>query len=289
MPVCSPMVYKKWLWGGVLLVGAAVLLDALLLEQYFFQIKRFTIGNVGQGQKRLRLLLLTDLHLKQVVRRHQKLATSINELEPDLILIAGDAVDGTVPSVEPLQDFLALLDKGTPKVAILGNHDHLTKGVSLQEFCKTYDAYNCHLLVNQTIALDIRGERVVITGLDDCIEGSGDLPKAIADIGRETHHFLLAHSPLQHEQAVKQINSINKGRPEEEQVQISYGFAGHNHGGQVRLPGYIPVLPKQGGSYVNGWYNDQKPYLYVSRGYGTSTIPVRFGARAEITLFEYVV
>jgi len=283
------MVYKKWLWGGVALAGAGMLLNALFLEQYFFEVKRFTIGNVAQGQKRLRLLLLTDLHLKQVAKRHQKLASKINELAPDLILIAGDAVDGKVTSIAPLQEFLAMLDISCQKVAIMGNHDHLTRAASLEEFCSAYRAYNCHLLVNQTIVLKIKGERVVITGLDDCIEGNGNVPKAVADIGQEKHHFLLAHSPNQHEQAIKQISRINESRSADQKIRLGYGFAGHNHGGQVRLPWYIPMLPAHNGDYVNGWYYDKKPYVYVSKGYGTSKIPVRFGARAEITLFEYMV
>ncbi|GAB3179827.1 hypothetical protein [Telluribacter humicola] len=41
------------------------------------------------------------------------------------------------------------------------------------------------------------------------------------------------------------------------------------------------------GNYVKGWYNQQKPYLYVSKGFGTSTVLLRLGARAEIAMFEY--
>ncbi len=83
---------------------------------------------------------------------------------------------------------------------------------------------------------------------------------------------------------------INASLPKDEQLNISYIFAGHNHGGQVTLFGlYAPVLPKKSGDYLKGWYNQEKPYLYLSKGFGTSTLPFRFGARAEITLFYYYI
>jgi predicted MPP superfamily phosphohydrolase len=47
------------------------------------------------------------------------------------------------------------------------------------------------------------------------------------------------------------------------------------------------VLPKKSGNYINGWYNKEEPYLYVSNGFGTSEVPFRFGARPEITMFYY--
>jgi len=51
--------------------------------------------------------------------------------------------------------------------------------------------------------------------------------------------------------------------------------------------GFAPVLPPGVGRYVRGWFKDRSPMLYVSKGIGTSSIPVRFGASAEIALFNY--
>ncbi len=274
--------------GALALAGGAALVNALYLEQYFFQVKRFKIGNLKNGSKSIRLLLLTDLHINYLLKRHHRLAQKVNQLQPDLIMITGDALDEHTESIRGLQSFLELLDHSIPKAAVMGNHDHKS-GASLQDFCQTYKMHNCHLLLNETIIFNIQGTRLAITGLDDFIESQSDVAKAFAHNGYEEHHLLLVHSPLQQEQALPRIEALNQHRPAQQKVNISYIFAGHNHGGQVRLPGYVPILPKKSGEYINGWYNDKKPFLYISKGYGTSALPVRFGARAEVTVFDYIV
>lgn len=279
--------YKKWLLASSLAGATYLLLEALLLEKYFFQLKTFDIGNTGSKSK-LRLLLLTDLHFRENLwPYHYKLANTVNELQPDLILITGDTLDRT-GKICPMDKFFSLLDRDIPKVAIPGNHDYKAEvDISLLE--DIYQKYNCRLLINETEAFELKGKRLVVTGLDDFIESESQFREAVKEVGNEEHHLLLIHSPLQQEQVKKKIQKINQQRDADKQLNIGYIFAGHNHGGQVRIPGYVPVLPIKSGDYVNGWYNLEKPCMYVSRGFGTSTVPFRFGARAEITLFNYYI
>ncbi|GHA55977.1 hypothetical protein SAMN04487941_1135 [Pontibacter akesuensis] len=277
--------YGKLLLGSLAVGAAAVLVDALLLEKYFFDVKTFNIGENGGG-KQLKLVLLTDLHFKQhLLPHHRKLAAKINELEPDLILITGDTLDSS-GTLHPMDAFLSLLHQRIPKAAIPGNNDYKA-APDLSSLKNIYKKHNCDFLVNESKLYLLRGERLLVTGLDDFIEGESDVAAAVADVGHEKHHLLLVHSPLQQETAMKKIRMINRGRSRDEQLQIRYIFAGHNHGGQVRLPGYVPKLPLKSGGYVNGWYNQQPPYLYVSKGFGTSTLPFRFFARSEVTVFKY--
>jgi predicted MPP superfamily phosphohydrolase len=169
---------------------------------------------------------------------------------------------------------------------IPGNHDNKNK-VSRQTLRKLVEAGNGRLLVNETVQLTINGTPFTITGLDDFIDGESDFANAVKDTGSEPHHLLLLHSPLQQEQVQKELQRINAKRSSNQQLRIRYIFAGHTHGGQVRWNDFVPVLPEGAGGYVNGWYNNKEPYLYVSKGFGTSAVPFRFGARPEITLFEY--
>jgi predicted MPP superfamily phosphohydrolase len=53
----------------------------------------------------------------------------------------------------------------------------------------------------------------------------------------------------------------------------------------VNLLGITPFLPKGSGDYVKGWFRDGRPNLYVSRGIGTTILPVRLGARPEVAVF----
>ncbi len=69
---------------------------------------------------------------------------------------------------------------------------------------------------------------------------------------------------------------------------LDLAFAGHTHGGQVRLP-LIGALwtPPGSGRYVAGWYSMSeapRARMYVSRGVGTSVLPVRFLCRPEVAL-----
>lgn len=275
----------KWgMYGG--LAGAAyVLLDSLFLEKYFFEINHFDIGRKN-GSSKLRLVLLTDLHFQEKVWPfYKRLARKVNELNPDLLMFSGDTVDqwGTLP---PVQEFLDLIDHHMLKVAIPGNHDHVAD-IDLNALGDIFESHNCRFLVNETKVFNIKGCELAVTGLDDFIKGNANTREAVEGVTKHQNHILLVHSPLQHERAMKRIKEINETRRPEEQIDIKYIFAGHNHGGQVRLFDYAPVLPKKSGGYLNGWYNNSSPYLYVSKGFGTSGIPFRFMARSEVTVFDY--
>jgi predicted MPP superfamily phosphohydrolase len=277
--------YLKFALGVGIAATGLVLLDALFLERYFFEIKRFKIGK-SKSKKKVRILLLTDLHfVKHFNTFQRRLARKINELNPEMILVAGDTIDQD-GKPGPARAFFSMVNKAIPKFAILGNHDHVNK-VSIDTLRSIYEENNGHLLVNETKQLQVNGARFTITGLDDFMEGESCVADAVRNVGKEEHHLLLVHSPLQQVSAMKDLEIINKERAENEQVTIQYIFAGHNHGGQVTFGGIVPKLPEGAGGYINGWYNDKKPYLYLSKGFGTSVVRLRFGARAEITLFNY--
>lgn len=279
---------KELMWMGAALaaVGAGILIDALILEKYFFDVRTFCIGKKKNSGKSIKLALITDLHFKERLLPHYKrLARKLNKLQPDLLLITGDTIDST-GKLEPAVNFFKLLNQQMRKVAITGNNDYKAS-VSIPELKKALEAYGCDFLINQSKAYNIDGARIMVTGLDDMIEGESSFRDAVEEVGREENHILLLHSPLQQEKIKAEISSINKQRDNGDKLNIRYIFAGHTHGGQVRLPGYVPVLPGQSGDYVNGWYNSSEPYLYVSKGFGTSTVPFRFFSRAEVTVFHY--
>lgn len=277
----------KWAMGTGIAGMLYVLLDALVLEKYFFDIKEFDIGDKSSDEK-IKLLLLSDLHFKQKVGPfYKRLIRKIKDINPDMILITGDVIDQTgTPALA--RNFFNLLPRYMPKAAILGNHDHKSE-VSVQTLKDIYQKHNGDLLINESKAYTINGHTIMITGVDDFIKGSAHFEGAVKDVGKEAHHILLVHSPMQQEVIQNKIKNLNANRGEDRQLHIQYIFACHNQGGQVRLPGWVPVLPEKSGGYINGWYNTQAPYLYLSKGFGTTAIPVRFGARAEVTVFNYYV
>jgi predicted MPP superfamily phosphohydrolase len=66
---------------------------------------------------------------------------------------------------------------------------------------------------------------------------------------------------------------------------IDLAFAGHTHGGQVRVPGFGPLwLPAGSGRFVAAWYTAANARMYVSRGVGTSILAARFACAPEVAL-----
>jgi len=59
-------------------------------------------------------------------------------------------------------------------------------------------------------------------------------------------------------------------------------LSGHTHGGQIAIFGWAPWTPPGSGSFVAGEYMTRLGRLFVTRGIGTSVIPLRIGARPEI-------
>lgn len=280
-------VYGPWLGGLAAAATAWLLLDAFILEKYYFEVKIFDIGDPEKRKSKIKILLITDLHLQKLTKTYKRLAKKVNSINPDLIFFGGDTVDqwGTVKAAD---DFLKLLNHRIPKVAILGNHERAAN-VDISELKQTYKRYNTDLLINKSKAYWIKGKRIMVTGVDDIVFGCPNFKKAVKKVGWEENHFVLIHSPFQQEDTKYLLEEINNKRLEDQKLNVSYFFAGHNHGGQINFFGLAPVLPRKAGTLLGGWYNEEKPYLYLSKGFGTSSVPVRFGARAEIAVFNYAV
>jgi predicted MPP superfamily phosphohydrolase len=64
-------------------------------------------------------------------------------------------------------------------------------------------------------------------------------------------------------------------------------FAGHTHGGQFRIPLIGSIwLPPGSGKYDQGWWSMNKAKMYVSRGIGTSVLPIRFNCSPELAFID---
>ena len=277
----------KWLWAaGMATAAGLILLDALVLEHYLFKIKEYHIGVKDRNSRSLKILLLTDLHLKhKLSAKYKRLIDKIRTIAPDIILLAGDSLDEN-GKPEILDDFFRELPALTPKAAILGNHEY-KNDASMRSIKDIFAQNKVDLLINKSKAYHFGEEKLMVTGLDDMVESDANFKKAVASVGHEKMHVGLIHTPLLQDKVEEQIPAINKKREKRDELNLSYLFAGHNHGGQVTAFGKPLILPDKAGHYVKGWYNDKKPYLYVSKGFGNSTLPVRFAARAEAILFHY--
>lgn len=256
--------------GAAAAAAAAVGVQAFVREPRRLTVTRHRLG---ANAAPLRIVQVSDLHLQTIEEFEAEVASTIMQLEPDVIAITGDSIDKG-DRVGVLGDFLARLNAETPKYAVLGNWDYWS-GAPRSELRKVYEQHNCRLLINETVTHERRGGVVRLTGVDDLLGGAPNVDSADG-ADPETPHVLLAHCPAYREQAERSA----PGR-------FACMLSGHTHGGQIRFFGFAPVLPRGSGGYVSGWYRgDGRMPLYVSRGIGTSLIRARLGAPPEVSLFE---
>jgi len=224
---------------------------------------------------RLRIVQVSDLHVHGIGTLERQLFEQLHDAQADLIVITGDAIDraGSLPLLDTL---LGEFPRSPRMLAILGNWEYRS-GIVPEKFARTYARHGIELLVNRSIELEHRGRTIRVTGLDDILSSRPEAAAAIGDGRPLDHHLVLTHCP---------ITRDTLGLPSEHAASLV--LSGHTHGGQVAPFGVAAVLPPGCGRYVAGWYRDAgEPPLYVSRGIGTSGLPIRIGATPELVRIDW--
>jgi predicted MPP superfamily phosphohydrolase len=262
---------RQFIKRGILTSLILGLLDSFWFEIYFIKWNEFDISK--QEDSKIKIMQLSDLHFNKLRSYHKSIAKEINKVEPDLLVITGDVVD-KVGKIDALNEFLQLINFKIKKFAITGNWEYWGR-VDLQKLKVIYTENNCELLINENRTLTIKNRKIAIIGIDDLVGGNADYPLAIQGLSEADTNIVLTHCPMHRDVIATQKGDMN----------IDLLLCGHTHGGQVAFLGYAPITPVGSGRYVGGWYKDKSLPTYVSRGIGTSIIPVRFGARAEMVTF----
>ena len=267
---------RKFLKTTLLISPLIVLSDGLWFEKFFIETKEFFLTGATRTTQNIKLVQISDLHLRKINYPITQLINKINKIQPDLILITGDVID-KADNLDLLSDFLKLIDKNLKKVAILGNWEYWGK-VNLAALEKIYAQNNCTLLINQTRQFSFQNKTISITGVDDFLGSKPDIEVALKNYAKSDYHIVLNHCPKYSDEIVQKIN-LNT-------TPVDFILLGHTHGGQINFFGFAPFLPPGSAGYVRGWYDNNSIKMYVSKGIGTSILPVRLGARAEIAIFN---
>lgn len=246
-----------------------------LLALYGFAYEPYSvekvIHQVGEGEVGLRVVQLSDLHLRGLGRREQVVIEELAKLKPDLVVLSGDVVDRR-ESIAVLERFLGQIPK-VDTVAVLGNWEYWGD-VDMSALRAAYAAHGVSLLVNSEVKVHTKGKQIVVVGLDDATAGQPKLEQ-FAFNRQATKTILIEHSPGFFE------------RPSEKSAHFDMCLSGHTHAGQVTLFGWAPWTPPGSGDFVSGWYETPICKMYVSRGLGTSILPIRLFARPEIAVFDF--
>jgi uncharacterized protein len=228
--------------------------------------------DVGLSGKTIKLAQLSDLHISEIGTTERKTLEHIKKLQPQIILLSGDVIDRH-DSLPALKSFLTQLPPAI-KFAILGNWEHWS-GVDLKALAALYKENDVTLLINQCVSLSRHGIRLSIAGFDDYTAGQPDVDRTFRGCGKDEPIIVTEHSP-----------GLFEETPPPEMPKPAFSLAGHTHGGQLAIGNKAIFTPPGSGRFVSGWYTTLWGYLYVSKGVGTSILPMRIGARPEIAFFE---
>lgn len=238
------------------------------------EVTRHDLRAASQGSA-FRVVQLSDLHLQRWGPAELAIAAQVLALQPDLVVLSGDAIDRS-DALPVLQSFLQALG-GLAVVAVPGNWEHWS-GVDF----KALDAVLAdrpvgRFLLNQRQSFMAKGRTVHVVGLDDFTAGQPDA-QMLSDTGPGDVRILVQHSPgfFDESEVARRMGD----------QRFTLCLSGHTHGGQVALAGWAPFRPVGSGRFVAGFYEVPGCRLYVSRGLGTSVLPVRFGSVAEVAVFD---
>ena len=219
--------------------------------------------------------LLSDIHhgpftgvdyVKGIVER-------TNSLSPDLVMLAGDYVHRSGRYIRPCFQALSQLSSRWGVFGVMGNHDYWEGD---EESRNAMARAGIVELRNTGTWLQYAGARLRLAGVGDLWTDRQDLDAALGDAVDNDTALLLSHNP-------DYVEEITDHR-------VGLVLSGHTHGGQVVLPlvGAPRVPSRFGQKYLEGLVVGPQCQVYVSRGLGTVTPPVRFCCRPEIVLLTLI-
>jgi len=220
-----------------------------------------------------RVVSIADLHGKVFGEGNADLIAAVRDAKPDLIAIDGDLADEDT-DLDVIRALAPELVKLAPVCYVTGNHEWAMTGREAL-FAILEDA-GVTLLRNEYLPLERDGQLLVVAGVDDP-NGPRDqktpeqLTREIRAALGDPYILLLAHRNDQLDRwAALELDTV---------------FAGHAHGGGVRLPG-LGGLVGPGGTFfpdcTAGIYRQGRTALLVSRGLGWSVAPLRLFNRPEV-------
>jgi predicted MPP superfamily phosphohydrolase len=232
--------------------------------QVDFAERTLAVPRLPAAWEGLTILHLSDLHFCGTPDRSffQQVMDLCSGWEPDLIAITGDLVDSDhhhrwiVPVLGRLRCRVAAF-------GILGNHDARRDPVLIRRRMRRT---GIRVLANTWEQLEVRGQPLVVIGH----EGPWFQPQPdLMDCPENIFRLCLSHTP----------DNIGWAR----QHHVDLMLAGHNHGGQIRLPviGSVFVPSRYGRRYDCGTFDEPPTLLHVSRGLAGKE-PVRYNCRPEV-------
>jgi hypothetical protein len=214
------------------------------------------------------ILHISDMHVDMSEAAMEHVCKLVTGMQYDACVLTGDYRGKTfgpfLAALEGVARVRAHLK--SPIYGVLGNHDTI-------QMVPAMEAMGIRMLLNECEVIARGNERLYLAGVDDAhFYRVDNIEKAASQIPNDAFSILLSHTPEIYRQAAH--------------AGFDLMLCGHTHGGQLCLPGSIPikleaVLPRRMGA---GPWRHHRMLGYTSAGAGSSVVPVRLNCPPEITL-----
>ncbi len=272
------------------------------------ELKRYeyTLERLDPRLEGMKIVMLSDIHISTPTDANviYQLVQDINALKPDLILMPGDLMDGSLHKRRPISDLLFGLKAKFGIFISAGNHEYYS---GYEEWRRYFEQGGFISLDNKVVALkDSDGKTLLnLGGLTDPRAERYDLPTpdvtgVVAALDDSAPSIILSHRPqyaVDLAVAARQVNAQRaatimdeaKQRSEPKQPlefptkQVNLVLSGHTHGGLVY--GLRQLVANANGGFVSGHYQIDKTHLVV--GNGTMVwmgFPLRLGVPGQIVV-----
>lgn len=245
----------------------------LIVEPNTLVVTKYKVEN--EKLRGIRVVFAGDFHIRPYQgNRLNYVIKKINEQNPDIILLIGDYVNmhdtkNSFPIVK-IAEKLSEMNPSNKIFTVLGNHDYYKDGKKIK---KALINEKINVLENQSRFIRIKDKLVCISGIEDLTTGFPNLDKALRFSISPT--ILLTHQPDIFYKVPQKVDLI---------------LAGHTHGGQVAIPFFGPfIVPSAYGTkFAKGFFNENGRKMIVTKGIGTSILPIRFNCFPEIVVIDFI-
>ena len=262
--------------GGVVGVSGLLTLWGVVQARRLAKVTAIDIPikNLHPDLEGFRIVQISDLHVGPTIGRHvvQAIVDAVNALQPDLIAVTGDLVDGSVAELRDSVAPIASLKAPYGAFFVTGNHEYYS---GAENWCRHVAELGIEVLNDRHVMRECKQSRLVIAGVTDLrayefVEGHvSDAKRAMANAPPCDFRLLLAHQP----------NSAVKAA----EVGFDLQLSGHTHGGQYFPFTWIIYLAQR---FVKGLHRYKDMWIYVNRGTTYWGPPLRIGSNQEISLLR---
>ena len=275
---------KRWFITCVIAIASGVI--SLFIYGFFIEPYELEIHHVWIRDRSLEKILgsktvvqLSDLHINTIGKREQEILKILDQLQPDIIFLTGDYVKWK-GNYEAAITFLSQLKAKLGIWGVLGDYD-FSRSRMCCLFCHVEESsaftkiHEVHFLRNSMEIVHLTNGPMQISGIDKYDGEETLLSKRLQLLKGKGPAIILSHSPLLFGLFGKDQHVLM--------------LAGDTHGGQVPLPSWLLRIVGYDKNvfYNQGLFEEGSKKMFVSRGIGTSHIPIRIFRKPEIVVFHF--